>query len=279
MRWLKLTILSLLWSFFFVSAVLVHVWISLLRLPRRWAIIGRLTKNFDTLVRRLLNIRIRLEGDRDWSDSGGQLIVSNHLGYVDGIVLGSIFPLIYVSKREVRRWRLIGQWSVLIGTIFIDRQRKVKILQLVEEITRKLREGANVLLFPEGTSTNGETLLPFQSAPFAAALKARAIVLPVTLTYRRIDEQPLSEANRDRVYWYSGMDFMSHLWNLLGVRQIEVSVQVHPAIEISHFQNNSQGRKKLGQACYHAIAGESTLGDLGGTSKPFQKLYTKEGES
>ncbi len=234
-----------------------------MRLPRRWTIISGLTKNFASLLRSLLNISISLEGDRDWLGSGGQLIVSNHLGYVDGIVLGSIFPVIYVSKREVRQWRLIGQWSVLIGTIFIDRQRREKVPQLVEEIAGKLREGANVLLFPEGTSTNGERLLPFQSAPFAAALMARAIVVPVTLTYRRINHQPLSETNRDRVYWYGGMDFVSHLWNLLGVRGIEVSVKINPRIETRHFQNNSQGRKQLSQACHGLISREMEVADRG----------------
>jgi len=261
-RWLKLFFLASLWAYFFVSTILVHAGISLLRPPRRWIIISGLTKQFSALLRRLLNISIRLEGHRDWVGGGGHLIVSNHLGYVDGIVLGSIFPVIYVSKRDVRRWRLVGQWTVLIGTIFIDRQKKRKILQLVEEIAGKLREGANVLLFPEGTSTNGEKFLSFQSAPFAAALMARATVVPVTLTYRRVNQQPLSAANRDRVYWYGGMDFVSHFWNLLGLRRIEVSVKIHPGIELSEFQNNSQGRKKLGQACYRAIAGEAKLGNL-----------------
>jgi len=156
---------------------------------------------------------------------------------------------------------VIGQWTALIGTIFVDRQRKDKILQAVEEIAAKLNQKANVLVFPEGTSTNGERLLPFQSAFFAAPLAARAVVVPVTLTYRRINQQPLSEANRDRVYWYGGMDFVSHFWGLLGIRRVEVLVKVHPGIETSCLQYSSQSRKGLSQACYDVITGESDLGD------------------
>ncbi len=85
--------------------------------------------------------------------------------------------------------------------------------------------------------------------------------MPVTLTYRWIDQEPLSEANRDRVYWYGGMDFISHLWGLLALRRIEVSVKIHPAIETCRFQNNSRIRKDLSQTCYDILTGESDLGD------------------
>ncbi|MFQ5903884.1 MAG: lysophospholipid acyltransferase family protein [Candidatus Binatia bacterium] len=256
MRWLKLSALLSVWFFFFVFTGLIHLVVSVFRLPRRWRLVSRLSNYLAILLRGLLNIKIVLEGDRDGLRTGGHFIVSNHLGYVDGIVLGSIFPAIYVSKREVRRWPWIGQWTALTGTIFVDRQRKEKILQVVEEIAAKLNQKANVLVFPEGTSTNGERLLPFQSAFFAAPLVARAVVVPVTLTYRRINQQPLSEANRDRVYWYGGMDFISHVWGLLGLQCIEVSVKIHPKIETSHYINNSLSRKQLSQACYDSISGE-----------------------
>ncbi len=260
MRWLKLIALLSLWPLFFVLVVLVHLGTSLFRLPRRWRIVSRLSNRLAILWRGLLNIKIVLEGDGDCLKSGGHFIISNHLGYIDGIVLGSIFPVIYVSKREVRRWHVIGQWTALIGTIFVDRQRKYKILQAVEEIAAKLNQKANVLVFPEGTSTNGERLLPFQSAFFAAPLAARAVVVPVTLTYRRINQQPLSEANRDRVYWYGGMNFVSHFWDLLGIRRIEVSVKVHPRIDTSDVRNSSRSRKELSQTCHAIIAADPNLG-------------------
>ena len=263
MRWLKLIALLSIWLFFFALVALVHLGISLFRLPGRWRIISRLARSFAVLMRGLLNIKVTLEGDGGHLGTGGQLVISNHLGYIDGFVLGSLFPLIYVSKSEVRQWPLIGQWLVLLGTIFIDRQRKEKIPHLVEEIRKKLREEANVLIFPEGTSTNGEKILPFQSAPFAAPLLAQAAILPVTLTYRRIDQEPLSETNRDRLYWYGDMEFASHLWGLLGIRCVEVSVKVHPRIETSHLQNSSRSRKELNQTCHAIIAGKPNLGDQG----------------
>lgn len=244
------------WMLCLTAAILVHLGLFLSRNPNRWRWISRLINwNFAFLVKTILNIKISVEGELESLQSGGCFIVSNHLGYLDGIVLGSIFPVIYISKKEVRSWPLFGPWTALCGTIYIDRQRKDKIPLLVGEITRKLSQGANVLLFPEGTSTNGDSILPFQSAPFAAPLRAGVTIAPVTLTYKKIDRQSLSDENRDRIYWYGDMEFLSHFWNLLAVRSIEVAVKIHPGIETTHCKNDSAGRKALSQASYDAISG------------------------
>lgn len=257
MRPVKLIAFLLTWILLLIAAVLVHLGFSLFRTRRRWQWIGRLINwNFAALVSAVLNIRITVEGELNGLESGGHVIISNHLGYVDGIVLGSIFPVIYVSKKEVRGWPLIGPWTALCGTIYIDRQRKDKIPLLVGEIARKLGQKANVLIFPEGTSTNGDKILPFQSAPFAAPLRVRAPIVPVTLTYKSIDHQPLSNTNRDRIYWYGDMEFLGHFWELLAVRSIEVTVKVHPVIETSRYKNDSLGRKALSQACYDRVSGK-----------------------
>jgi len=213
-------------------------------------------RGFNTLIRILLNVKITVEGAGDWIGTGGHFIVSNHLGYLDGIVLGSLFPVILVTKRQVKQWPVIGQLLTLLGVIFVDREDKKDILRVVDRISKMLRKEANVLVFPEGTSSNGEKLLPFQSAFFAAPLMARAVVVPLTLTYKLVDQQPVSASNRDRIYWYGDMSFAPHLWDLLGTNRIEVSVKIHPRIETSELQDNSQGRKQLSRACYDVIGQE-----------------------
>lgn len=274
MRLVKLAAFLSLWAVFFVAAVLIHLAVSLFKLTGRWKIISRLTRTFASLLRIILNIKISLEGEPGPLEGGGYFIVSNHLGYADGIVLGSLFPVAYVSKREVRRWPLIGQWTALCGTIFVDRKKREKVPVLVEEIAKKLREKTNVLVFPEGTSTNGEKLLPFQSALFAAPLRAGTTIVPVTLTYRRIDDQPLSTLNRDRVYWYGDMEFLSHFWNLLALRSIEVSVKIHPEISTSHFKNNSLSRRQLSQACYVSVSCQANLKDRRGSGLSAQRIWS-----
>ncbi len=261
MRWFKLAAFLFLWAVFFALVALAHLGVTLFKLPRRWEVISRLVRHFAFLLRTLLDIKVTVKGATHLLSVEGHCIIANHVSYVDGIVLGSIFPVIFVSKKEVRGWPLIGQWTALCGAIFIDRQRKDKIPLLVEEMTQKLMRGANILLFPEGTSTNGEKLLPFQSAPFAAPLRNGTTILPITVRYLTINGQPVSVVNRDLIYWYGDMDFLSHFWALLAVRNIEVSVDIHPPIESSRFRNDSAGRKQLCQACYEILSGETRTED------------------
>ena len=258
MRLLKLAAFLSLWVVFFALVTIVHLWISVLGLPNRWKIISRLNRNYTLLLRLILNIRVSVTGDEGQLERGGYVIIANHVSYVDGIVLGSIFPIIFVSKREVKSWPIIGQWNVLCGTIFINRQRKIQVASLIRQMTRKLKQEANLLLFPEGTSTNGEGILPFQTVPLAAPLRNRSIIVPVTVTYKTIDDQPVTTANRDSVYWYGDMEFVTHFWNLLALREIEVLVTIQPKIDCFRYSDNSVGRKKLAEDCYNRVLGRGT---------------------
>ena len=262
MRLLKFAAFLSLWVVFFVLVAIVHLWISILGLPNRWKILSRLNRNYTLLLRLILNIKVTIAGDADQLERGGYVVIANHVSYVDGIVLGSIFPIVFVSKREVKKWPIVGQWNVLCGTIFINRQRKNEVGTMVREMTRKLRQEANVLLFPEGTSTNGEKMLPFQTVPLAAPLRSRSIIVPVTLAYTTIDEQPVTAVNRDFVYWYGDMDFVTHFWDLLGRRGVEVLVTLHPKIECFRYADNSAGRKKLAEDCYNRVLGRVRGKDL-----------------
>ena len=255
MRWIKLIAILSLGLFFFGVLVVLHLCISVLRLPNRWKIVSRWIRGFTWSMIRILNIKITVEGDAEQLGRGGCVIISNHFGYLDGIVLGSLFPVIFVSKQEVKSWPVIGWWTTLCGTVFINRQRKGLIPLAVKEISEKLKQQANILLFPEGAATNGERMLPFQTAPLAAPLRSRAIIVPVTLAYQSIDEQPISTANRDLVYCYDDMPDAPHFWKLLGLRRIEARVTIQPRVDCSRYEDNSAGRKKLAEDCYNRILG------------------------
>jgi lyso-ornithine lipid O-acyltransferase len=253
MRWIKLIAILSLWLFFFGVLAIVHLWISVLRLPNRWKIVSRWIRGFTWLMRRILKIKITVEGDAGQLERGGCVIISNHFGYLDGIILGSLFPVIFVSKTEVKSWPLVGQWTTLCGTVFINRQKKGLIPLAVNEMSRKLKQQANILLFPEGAATNGERMLPFQTAPLAAPLRSGAIIVPITLAYQSVNEQPLSAANRNLVYCYDDMPDAPHFWKLLALRQVEVRVTIQPRVDCSRYEDNSAGRKRLAEDCYNRI--------------------------
>ncbi len=238
---------------FLLVACLVRVSFFILRPKRRWVPIAHLNRALAWCLVRLIGVRMRLAGSGR-PQAGGLFLVSNHVGYLDGFVLGALFPVIYTSKSELKHWPLIGAMTELSGTLFIDRQRKNHISEYIADMAGVLRQGVNVLFFPEGTSTNGEKLLPFKSAFFEAPLKAGCGVVPVTLCYRALDGRPLTPENRGQVYWYGEMTFMDHFFRLLGHRSIDVDVIVHETISLSVQGEKELARKDLSERAFTTIA-------------------------
>src|SRR5262245_46711732 len=162
MRLIKLIAILSLGLFFFGVLVVLHLGISLLRFPNRWKIVSRWIRGFTWLMRRILHIKITVEGDPGQLQRGGYVIISNHFGYLDGIVLGSLFPVIFVSKNEVKSWPIIGWWTTLCGTVFINRQKKGLIPLAVNEMSRKLKQGANIFCFRRGPLPMASGYCPFR---------------------------------------------------------------------------------------------------------------------
>jgi hypothetical protein len=104
-------------------------------------------------------------------------------------------------------------------------------------------------------------MLPFQTAPFAAPLHNRSIIVPITIVYKSVDDQPISKANRDLIYCYDDMGFVPHFLKLLALRRIEATVTVQPKIECARYEDNSAGRKRLALDCYHRVLGERVTVD------------------
>ena len=165
---------------------------------------------------RIVGGRLRVKG----SPPRSGLIVSNHLSYTDIAALGSACPCSFVSKAEVRAWPFIGWAAELAGTVFIRRARRREVTGQVEEIKNALARGMPVVLFPEGTSTDGSTVLPFRPALLQAALETGCDVTPAALRYRA---DPPGDAVND-ICWWGGVTFVPHLWRFLALRSFEATV-------------------------------------------------------
>jgi len=250
-------ILCLLSLFIFLIATFVlRIFVGIFYPNYYWRFLSYLNRIFVRSLRVISGARIIIQGKFNIPKTTGNLIISNHLTYFDGIVLGSIFPVIYLSKKEVKSWFLIGWMTSMSGTIFIDRKRKNKSPEYVEEITNKLKNKVNVLLFPEGTSTNGEKIRDFHSVFFQAPLSSKSFILPVTIHYTKINNEPIVELNKDKIYWYDRMPFREHIWQLLRQRNIEVVVNILPVIDTNKFEHSSFGRKQLTKHAYQIINNE-----------------------
>jgi len=138
--------------------------------------------------------------------------VSNHLSYLDVLLLAAHARPIFVAKSEVAGWPLIGTLGRLLGTIFIDRNRKRDLPRVIEEITASLRQGRAVVFFPEGTTTAGATVLPFKSPLFEPAARNGIPVFYASLSYSAASNGPPADLS---LCWWGEMTFVTHLYKLL----------------------------------------------------------------
>ncbi len=172
------------------------------------------------------------------------LVVSNHLSYLDIPVLGSVAPMVFVAKAELRAWPLWGFAAAVAGTIFVNRATKRDVLRVRREMLAALERGDRVIVFPEATSTAGDTILPLKSALLADAALARSPVHWVTVSYRTAAGEPSA---RDCVCWWGDVGFVRHALGLLALKRVYCTVRFGGAAL------RSGDRKALAVALRHAM--------------------------
>jgi 1-acyl-sn-glycerol-3-phosphate acyltransferase len=181
------------------------------------------------------------------------LFISNHTSYLDIPVLGSLIEGSFVAKTEVRSWPVFGWLAKMQRTVFVDRRRGTTHRQR-DHLQRRLDAGDNLILFPEGTSNDGNGVLPFRSALLSVAEReARGsplVVQPVSIAYTRLNALPMGYGNRPYAAWYGDMTLGSHLWAFMRLGRIRAVVEFHAPVAISDFRS----RKELTQHCYATIS-------------------------
>jgi 1-acyl-sn-glycerol-3-phosphate acyltransferase len=160
---------------------------------------------------RVLGIRVTTHGAMPRSG----LLVCNHLSYLDIIVLSSIRPCIFVAKRDVVEWPLFGWLAHAAGTIFVDRQRPLATAFAVTRVRVAIATGLPVVLFPEGTSSDGSTVLPFKSSLLESAVQLGCPVGTAAIAYS-LDQGSVA----DEVCYWRDMTLVPHLLNLFFKREI-----------------------------------------------------------
>jgi 1-acyl-sn-glycerol-3-phosphate acyltransferase len=187
---------------------------------------------------RILNVEVRVAGPVPKTG----LLVSNHLGYLDILVLGSLTPAVFVAKRNVKSWPVLGWFARLGGTLFVDRERRTQVGPLTKALDTLLEKDALVVLFPEGTSSDGQTVLPFKSGLLEPATNCAHPLAASSIECALND----GDAGEEVCYW-KDMSFVPHLLNLLSKERIEVSVR------FSELRHRSANRKELAQQLHSEV--------------------------
>lgn len=211
----------------------------------------RLPRVYHRLCTRILGFQLVVRGER--LPERPMLYVCNHVSYLDITILGAIITGCFVAKSEVAGWPGFGLLARLQRTVFVERRRSA-VARHGDAIADRLKAGDNLILFAEGTSSDGTRVLPFKSGLLAAAEREVAgrplTVQPVSIAYTRLNGMPLGRGLRPFLAWYGDMDLLPHLWEVVALGRITVVVEFHSPTSLAE----AGSRKALAAACRSAVA-------------------------
>jgi lyso-ornithine lipid O-acyltransferase len=215
------------------------------------------------VVCRLIGMKVRVIGAAAHVTADGRpvVFVSNHSSWLDIPVLGSRLPAAFIAKEEVGSWPVIRTLARLGRTVYVRRKRSSTASER-DEMQGRLKHGDSLILFPEGTTSDGSRVLPFRTAFLSIAEMPATgaglppIVQPVSVVYDRLAGLPLGRASRPLFAWYGDMDIGSHFWRLAQHNGLRATVLLHQPLDPLKFAS----RKELAATCWNIVAdGASTL--------------------
>ena len=199
---------------------------------------------------RLIGLRVRLVGTPASGNGRRVIYAANHCSWLDILALGGRLEACFVSKGEVASWPGVNLVARLGRTVFVSRTRGATGRER-DAMRARLADGDDLLLFPEGTSSDGCRVMPFRSAFFSVAEgDDPPLIQPVSVAYDRLAGLPTRRSTRAMFAWYGDMDLSGHFWRLAQGHGMRVTVLLHPPLDPRNFPN----RKQLAQATWDAVA-------------------------
>ena len=256
MRAIRRALIVLIWT---VIALAIQSVLVLLPGPAQRSF-ARLYWSF---VCMLIGVNVRMIGAVAHRTEDGRpvVFVSNHSSWLDVAVLGGRLPGCFVAKEEVGTWPVISTIARLGRTLYVRRSRSSTGRER-DDMVARLKGGDNLILFPEGTTSDGSRVLPFRSAFLSIAEMPvtpegkTPIVQPVSVVYDRLAGLPAGRSSRALFAWYGDMEIGSHFWQLAQHKGLRATVLLHQPIDPARFAS----RKELNAACWDIVAdGAATL--------------------
>lgn len=211
---------------------------------------GRVPMAWHRVVSRSLGVQSRMVGT---PASGSVLYVSNHLSWLDIPVLGSRLNGSFVAKAEVGEMGFVSLLADLQNTIYVEREQRRRSAEQASSIGTRLRDGDNVILFPEGTSNDGVRVLPFKSTLFSVVEGAEAEgirIQPISIAYTHLNRLPLTRQRLMDIAWVGDMELGPHALEFMRLGRINASVLCHPPVRRADFAD----RKALARHCHGVIS-------------------------
>lgn len=199
----------------------------------------------------VLGIHVTVEDKNDLRSGKNFLAVSNHVSYLDIFSIASIMNSVFVASVDgVEKDLLMGTATKISGGLFVERKSRSRLTEDMNSIKEILDLGYNVVLFPEATTSNGDSVLPFRSSLFESAINAKADVVTISINYTGLNGEPVTKENRDNVYYYEHLQFFPHFFNLLEQKSVTLNISYMSKIEY----NPERSRKELCDLAYSEIS-------------------------
>jgi len=196
---------------------------------------------------RLLNLKVRMEGAPARRPI---LFAANHVSWADIFIVSGIVDGSFIAKREVRKWPILGWLAARQDTLFVDRARRGSAGLQRDAVAERLRAGGSVILFAEGTSSDGRDVLPFKPALFAAAMATDTPVQPLTIVWETVGGEPVDDGNRMGIAWVGDMTLPPHVWALVKGGGAGARLVFHDPVAPSAFAS----RADLARHCRDVVA-------------------------
>lgn len=182
---------------------------------------------------------------------GRVVFVANHMSWSDIPLLGSLIGGVFVAKAEVGRWPVVGPLARLHGILFVEREQTRSAGGQAAEIAGELQRGNAIILFPEGTTSDGESVMPFKSSLFSAVDAIDdALIQPITLSYTRVGGRPVTPDERRAIAWLGDDLLVPQMLKMLKLGRVTAEVIFHPPVRRSDFAD----RKALARHCHQVVA-------------------------
>lgn len=232
--------------FFFIIAIVINIILFPSDFYKR-KILTKLSAAVSKFMLKILGFHLDLQGPPP--SNNGTLVIGNHMSYLDILIYLSFFECLFVTSVETKEKPFLGHITRLAGCLFVERRNPRNLPNELKTIKKYFDNDISVCIFPEGTSSNGLTILPFKKSLFQLPLETKCPIQPIILKYDRINGENFSDKNCDLVCWYGEMGFFKHLYTLCTLRKIEASIKVLPQIDSNQFDN----RKEIAAYCYKVL--------------------------
>lgn len=205
---------------------------------------------------RALGIRITSHGrpaggTRQRAGQGGVLYVANHVSWADIPVLGARIRAAFVAKAEVGGWGVVGWFATFARTVYVERERRTQAGEQRDAIAERLARGESVILFPEGTNSDGVDVLPFKTSLFAMTTDhPDTIVQPVTIAYTRVNGMPVTRERLPDLAWIGETELVPHALAFMSLGRVRADLIFHPPVRAGDYAD----RKALARHCHDVIS-------------------------